>query len=128
MSNTTLAIAASMIFATSLVHGQTVAPARAEVRAEAIKARQAGDIPSGEQGSKEAPFKPAQTRAERKAKTLDAVAKGEVSSRGDATAPEKELKVAKSSGKSRAEVKAEARAANKAGTTRVGESFPDKTK
>jgi hypothetical protein len=126
--NTTLAIAASLIFATTLVNAQTAAPSRAEVKAETLKARQAGDIPSGEQASKETPFQPTQTRAERKAKTLDAVAKGEVTSRGEATAPQKEAKITKNSGNSRADVKAEARAANEAGTTRVGESFPDKTK
>lgn len=74
-----LVIAALLAVAPAFSAARTVSPSRDDIKAEAKRARQAGDTPSGEMGPREAPFKPAQTRA-----------------------------------------------ANRAGATRVGESFPDK--
>lgn len=124
----TLAGAASFI--APLASAQSAAaPTRAEVKAEARTASKAGEIPNGEQGPKEAPFKAGQTRAERKAKTKEAIAKGEMTPRGEAAPPEAQAKLAKAdSNTPRAVVKAETRAANKAGALRAGESYPEKSR
>ncbi|MBC7941617.1 MAG: DUF4148 domain-containing protein [Chitinophagaceae bacterium] len=128
MQRTTLALAA-LIVGSSFAGAQTpTATSRAEVKAETQKARKAGEIPSGEQGPKEAPFTATQTRAERKAQTKEAIAKGEVTSRGEGSPQEAIAKTSKSDGRTRADVKAEARVANKAGETRAGEAYPTKTK
>jgi Domain of unknown function (DUF4148) len=128
MDRTSFILAALLALAASIATAQTASPSRAEVKAETQRARKAGEIVSGEQSGKEAPFVAGQTRAERKAATREAIAKGEMSTRGEASPPEAQPKVAKGSGKARAEVKAEARAANKAGGTRTGESYPEKSR
>lgn len=125
---TTLAIALLSALAGMPSQAQSGAPTRAEVKAEAVRAAKAGEIASGEQGPKVAPFKPGQTRAERKAGTRDAVARREVAAGGEAAPPEAQARVAKGSGRPRTEVKAETRAANRAGALRIGESYPEKTR
>jgi Domain of unknown function (DUF4148) len=124
------AIGAMFAFAAALAAAQT-APAtnttRAEVKAEAARARAAGELPRGEAPIKDPNFKPGKTREQRKAETRDAVAKGEVGSRGSAGVHDAPA-ATKTSQTSRADVKQEARAATKAGQNRGGEASPGQTR
>jgi hypothetical protein len=128
MNRHTLAFA----LATSLAMGmlpalaQSTDKGRAVAKAGGKQAPQTGEIRIGEKGPEEAPFVSTLTRAERKAKTREAIAKGEIVLRGEAEPPGIPAKINKNSGRTRAEVKAEARAANKAGATRAGEAYPGK--
>ena len=96
------------------------AKTRAEVKAEARAATKAGDIPHGEALPKAAPGKSTKTRAERKAETQLARKRGELAPAGT-LGPEREPKVPKSD-LPRAPIKAETRAAVKAGTIPRGEA------
>ncbi len=113
-------IAAFASTALSAAFAQDPTKTRAEVKAEARAATKAGEIPRGEAQPNVPTTKSTKTRAERKAETQLARKKGQLAPAGT-LGPEREPKEPKSN-LARAPIKAETKAAVKAGTIPRGEA------
>ena len=127
-SKTILTIAATIV-ASSMCHSvvaqsSSTAATRSDVKAQARAAEKTHQIPTGEESSFQTPStKSTTTRSERKSETLAARKSGTLEAAGDAD----ELAINKNmqsqpTTANRAAVKAETRAAEKAGLIPVGEA------
>ena len=118
-TSTLLGVAALAMFcATSLVNAQ--GESRDKVKAETKAAMKAGTTPKGEGPAQEPPLKSGKTRADRKAETKSAQARGEMVRSGEAT-PSDGKATAQGEFRKRSHVKAETVQAVKTGKITSGE-------
>ena len=110
--------ALAMFCATSMVNAQ--GESRDKVKAETKAAMKAGTTPQGEGPAQEPPLKTGKTRADRKAETKSAQARGEMVRGGEASPSEGKAST-QGVARKRSDVKAETAQAVKAGKIPSGE-------